>query len=92
MVVNCQLLEIVSGIVGETDESDMDRFYIWTHRKLEIGYNGQQIVDVNLTSENKVKLSLDATVDFTYQVGISTQQLTFLLNCSLTRTLYCAVL
>ena len=57
------------GIVGEADEGEKDAFYIWTHKKLEIGYNGQQIVDVNLTSENKVKLVLDANVDFTYQVS-----------------------
>ena len=36
------------GIVGEIDEKGED-FYIWTHKKFEIGWNGDQIVDVNLT-------------------------------------------
>ena len=46
----------VWGIVGEHGEDSND-FYIWTHKKFEIGYNSNQIVDVNLTSEVKVCLS-----------------------------------
>ena len=38
------------GIVGEIDEKGED-FYIWTHKKFEIGWNGDQIVDVNLTRQ-----------------------------------------
>ncbi|RWS09662.1 Transmembrane 9 superfamily member 3-like protein [Dinothrombium tinctorium] len=56
------------GIVGEFDEGDQPNYYLWTHKKFEIGYNGNQIVDVNLTSENKVKLKLDAKIIFTYEV------------------------
>lgn len=55
------------GIVGEADENDKD-FFLWTHKKFEIGYNGKQIVDVNLTSETKVKLTPGAKIDFTYEV------------------------
>lgn len=42
--------------------------YIWTHKKFDIGYNGKHIVDVNLTSESKVKLQPNAQLKFTYEV------------------------
>jgi len=43
--------------------------YIWTHMKFDIGYNGNQIVDVNLTSEVKKPLQVNAAIDFTYEVN-----------------------
>eukprot|EP00918_Siedleckia_nematoides_P020114 GHVU01042882.1.p1 GENE.GHVU01042882.1~~GHVU01042882.1.p1 ORF type:complete len:583 (+),score=64.16 GHVU01042882.1:110-1858(+) len=55
------------GIVGEIDEGG-DGYYIWTHKKLDIGYNDLQIVDVNLTSEAKVKLAPGIKIPFTYEV------------------------
>jgi len=55
------------GIVGEIDDKT-DTFYIWTHKKFEIGYNGDQIVDVNLTSEGRTKLQLGDDLDFTFEV------------------------
>lgn len=55
------------GIVGEIDET-LDAYFIWTHKKLDIGYSGNRIVDVNLTSEAKVKLTPDLKVSFTYEV------------------------
>ena len=62
------------GIVGEIEEKGQD-FYIWTHKKFEIGWNGDQIVDVNLTSEGRTKLHLSTEkLEFTYEVR--------LLNCS----------
>jgi len=58
------------GIVGEMeDEEGTASYYIWTHKKFDIGFNGKQIVDVNLTSENKVKLKLDTKIPFTYEVN-----------------------
>jgi len=54
------------GVVGEIGEGS--EYYIFTHKKFEIGYNGKQIVDVNLTSENKVKLEKGAVISFTYEV------------------------
>lgn len=60
----------VVGIVGEMEEDEgVSSYYIWTHKKFDIGYNGKQIVDVNLTSENKVKLKLNAKIPFTYEVN-----------------------
>ncbi|CAH1793365.1 unnamed protein product [Owenia fusiformis] len=55
------------GIVGEIEE-DGDGYYLWTHKKFDIGYNGDQIVDVNLTSEAKVKLAPNTKIAFTYEV------------------------
>lgn len=44
-------------------------YYIWAHKKFDIGYNGKQIVDVNLTSDNRVKLQLGARISFSYEVN-----------------------
>lgn len=57
----------VPGIVGEIGESK-DENYIWTHKKFDISYNGDQIVDVSLTSESKTKLSPNTKISFTYEV------------------------
>lgn len=58
------------GVVGDPEESNGGiSYYIWTHKKFDIGYNGKQIVDVNLTSENKVKLEPDAPISFSYEVN-----------------------
>jgi len=55
------------GIVGELDEKD-NAYYIWTHKKFEIGYNENMIVDVNLTSEGRAKLQLGDAISFTYEI------------------------
>ena len=49
------------GIVGEQGEDGKD-FFIWTHKKFEVGFNGNQIVDVNLTSEVKVRFSSSRSI------------------------------
>jgi transmembrane 9 superfamily protein 3 len=67
------------GMVGEIDESTNPPTYkIFTHKKLEIGYNGNQVsiahyissqvVDVNLTSDGRVTLTPHATLSFSYEV------------------------
>jgi len=55
------------GILGEMDESSKSA-YIWTHKRFEIGYNGDRIVDVNLTSEAKVQLQPNSKLTFTYEI------------------------
>ena len=62
------------GIVGEMEEKE---FYIWTHKKFEIGYNGDQIIDVNLTSEGKTKLKLGEEIAFSYEVTWKKSSLKF---------------
>mgnify|MGYP002716488917 FL=1 len=54
----------------ETDEyKETPDYYLWTHKKLDIGYNGNRIVDVNLTSESKKKIVDGAIIGFTYEVN-----------------------
>ncbi|XP_042290041.1 transmembrane 9 superfamily member 3 isoform X1 [Thunnus albacares] len=55
------------GIVGEADENGEDH-YLWTYKKLEIGFNGNRIVDVNLTSEGKVRLVPNTRIAMSYSV------------------------
>lgn len=47
---------LVEGMVGKSEGGNDNS--IWTHKKLEIGYNGQQIVDVNLTSEGIINIMI----------------------------------
>lgn len=57
------------GMVGEMDSSTTPSSYrLFTHKKLEIGYNGEQIVDVNVTSDVRVPLASGATISFSYEV------------------------
>ncbi|KAM8710426.1 hypothetical protein ACLKA7_017099 [Drosophila subpalustris] len=56
------------GKVGERDEND-GKYYIHTHKKFDIGYNGQQIVDITLTTEMREELKADAKINFTYEVN-----------------------
>ena len=74
------VLLFLLGIVGEIGESN-DEYYIWTHKKLDIGYNGDQIVDVTLTSESKTKLSPNAKISFTYEVKQSLLLVSCTVNC-----------
>eukprot|EP00981_Chlorochromonas_danica_P010976 scaffold3595_cov235-Ochromonas_danica.AAC.14 len=59
------------GMVGETMRDDthgrMER-HIFTHRSLSIAYNGDRIIEVNLTSENPVPLESGRELQFTYSV------------------------
>ena len=62
------------GVVGEINDND---FSILTHKRFEIGFNGKQIVDVNLTSENRVKLEKGAVISFTYEVVWKNSEIKF---------------
>ncbi|KRZ97148.1 Transmembrane 9 superfamily member 3, partial [Trichinella sp. T8] len=58
------------GIVGEyrNDENSGESMKLFTHRLFEIGYNGNTIVEVNLTSNNRIDLKPDVAFDLTYEV------------------------
>lgn len=58
----------VWGKVGERDESD-GKFYIYSHKKFDIGRNGDQIVDVNLSTEKKELIIPGANIKFSYEVN-----------------------
>ncbi|XP_065668467.1 transmembrane 9 superfamily member 3 isoform X2 [Hydra vulgaris] len=57
----------VWGILGETGENP-EELFIWTHKKFDFGYNKNQIVEVNVTSENKVPLKKGMELSFSYEV------------------------
>ena len=42
----------LAGMVGKAEPTE-NTFHIWTHKKLDFGYNGDRIVYVNLTSEGE---------------------------------------
>lgn len=42
--------------------------HIFTHRSLSVAYNGDRIVEANLTSENPVPIEKGRTLKFTYSV------------------------
>jgi transmembrane 9 superfamily protein 3 len=64
------------GIVGEYDEKD-DAYYLWTSKKFDLGYNFDHIVDVNLTSEDKVKLQPGMNIKFSYEVNWKVSKIEF---------------
>jgi len=64
------------GIVGEVDEIN-NKYYIWTHKKFDIGSNDHHIVDVNLTSETKVELKVNTNIEFTYEINWKMSPITY---------------
>ncbi|KAL7049215.1 hypothetical protein ACKWTF_003630 [Chironomus riparius] len=54
------------GAVGKEHEK---KYYIHTHKRIDIGYNGKQIIDVNLTNEHEQLLHVGAKISFTYEVN-----------------------
>lgn len=60
----------IRGVVGVQEEKDgVVSYYIFTHKKFDIGYNGKQIVDVNLTNDGQVKLVPGEHIAFSYEVN-----------------------
>jgi len=56
-------------MIGETDNTQTPAVYrLYTHKKLEIGYNEKQIVDVNLTSDGRVDIEPGKVLEFSYEV------------------------
>lgn len=66
----------VWGRVGERDKNDK-KYYIYTHKKFEIGYNGNRIVDVKLTNEKREPLISDSKIRFTYDVSFHESDVKF---------------
>uniref|UniRef100_A0A915EJ72 Transmembrane 9 superfamily member n=1 Tax=Ditylenchus dipsaci TaxID=166011 RepID=A0A915EJ72_9BILA len=53
--------------LGTEDEKHL----IYTHKKFEIGYNMNQIVDVNIIAEEKVEIKPNQDIVFTYETPVS---------------------
>ena len=56
------------GMVGEGQPGNP---YVFTHSRLDIGYNADRVIEVNLTAENPVAVRSDAPIEFTYEVSRS---------------------
>ncbi|KAF5406029.1 Transmembrane 9 superfamily member [Paragonimus heterotremus] len=54
------------SVVGELSTSNEP--FIWTHKQLDIGYNGNQIVKITLINSELVALKVGTPVTFTYSV------------------------
>lgn len=64
----------VGDIRGDGSEK---KAHIFTHKKFEIGYNGNRIVDVKLTTERREPLVPGAKIKFTYEVSFVPSTVTF---------------
>ncbi|KAL5250004.1 hypothetical protein ACHWQZ_G015923 [Mnemiopsis leidyi] len=62
------------AIVGEQNEKE---FTVWTHRKIEIGYNEDRIVDVSVTTEKKTQIAEGAVLEMSYEVVWSKSSVLF---------------
>ncbi|GJP60864.1 hypothetical protein CLOP_g18078 [Closterium sp. NIES-67] len=70
--------ELFMGFVGEsvppaTEKADgastaEEQIFIYTHKSFDINYNGDQIIQVNLTSESPRPVTPGTNVEFTYSV------------------------
>ena len=56
-------------IWGKVGEKEDKKYYIYTHKRFDIGYNNKRIVDVNIqTADKKELLVPGAKIKFTYEV------------------------
>mmetsp|Transcript_47439 Transcript_47439/g.151954 ORF Transcript_47439/g.151954 Transcript_47439/m.151954 type:complete len:597 (-) Transcript_47439:85-1875(-) len=56
------------GADGASHTGGQEQIFIYTHKSFDINYNGEQIIQVNLTSENPRPLAPGTTLEFTYSV------------------------
>ncbi|CEF59928.1 Nonaspanin (TM9SF) family-containing protein [Strongyloides ratti] len=63
--------ELVIDSIGSKDH------YLYTHKKFEIGFNGNRIVDVNVTQSGKVLLKPHMNIQFSYEVYWLNSDITF---------------
>jgi len=62
------------GMVGESyrdkdQGGETVKPFIYSHKKFSISWNGDRVIEVNLTSENPVAVAPGASIDFTYSVN-----------------------
>ncbi|KAJ8477040.1 hypothetical protein OPV22_020767 [Ensete ventricosum] len=56
------------GFIGETDKTNENQHYLFTHKDIVVKYNGDQIIHVNLTQESPKLLEAGKSLDMTYSV------------------------
>ncbi|KAK9858026.1 hypothetical protein WJX84_004925 [Apatococcus fuscideae] len=69
----------VYGFVGREpeDSKESGQMSMWTHKTFEISYNGNRIIEVNLTSADLRPIEATGTVEFTYSVQWSPTSIHF---------------
>ncbi|CAK9168274.1 unnamed protein product [Ilex paraguariensis] len=67
------------GFVGELhpDRSSANKHVLYTHKKIVVRYNKDQIIHVNLTQESPKPLEVGRSLDLTYSVQWVTTNITF---------------
>lgn len=66
------------GMVGEIDNTVSPPAYkLYTHKRLDIGFNDKQVVDVNLTTDGRVDIRPGAEITYTYEVQWSKSEIDF---------------
>lgn len=56
-------------IWGKVGEKEDKKYYIYTHKRFDIGYNNKKIVDINIQTDKKELLTPGAKIKFTYEVN-----------------------
>mmetsp|Transcript_40855 Transcript_40855/g.49586 ORF Transcript_40855/g.49586 Transcript_40855/m.49586 type:complete len:601 (-) Transcript_40855:774-2576(-) len=69
--------EFVVPEKNEAKDVPNDKVFVYTHRRFDIAYNGEQIIQVNLTSENPVALTEGTALEFVYSVSWSETDIKF---------------
>ena len=62
---------------GSNSPSVREQGFVYTHKDFSIAYNGPQIIEVNLTSDNPKPLKADTTLPLTFSVTWHPTQKTF---------------
>ncbi|KAK4745129.1 hypothetical protein SAY87_011441 [Trapa incisa] len=68
------------GFVGELHpekDSDISKHVLYTHKRITIQYNKDQIIHVNMTQENPKSLDVGRALDLTYSVKWDSTNVTF---------------
>ena len=55
-------------MLGVLQEVDTFKLYVYTHKHISVAYNGNRIIEVNLTSQHPELIKPGATLDFTYDI------------------------
>ncbi|KAF3556952.1 hypothetical protein F2Q69_00013372, partial [Brassica cretica] len=79
-IENSYWFELFMGFVGELPpgkKSENGKHALYTHKSINVKYNKDQIIHVNLTQDNLIPLEAGRTVDLTYSVNWIPTDVTF---------------
>ncbi|KAF3563901.1 hypothetical protein DY000_02012807 [Brassica cretica] len=79
-IENSYWFELFMGFVGELapgKNGENGKHVLYTHKSINVKYNKDQIIHVNLTQDNPMPLEAGRTVDLTYSVNWIPTDITF---------------